>query len=405
MNQLGRILSLSIIFILLAAFQVEAAASRDLRATKTASQQTTLRWTPGAGTETREYSLDGLVWTPVQSAAPSGVRLDSTAVPGNSKVIGLIDFTNYYFRIQSVDGGVTTYSNVVVAYPPNEHAHRYFAADTNMCSTCHSTHVAVGAKLLKEATLNDVCKTCHVGGTGSKYQVDFGTVTGVAGARLTALAGFFGRAVASGAGVPNPTSYHPIEARPLALAPGGDPNDLNGQWSERITCGSCHTAHSDSNYQYRLLRKVLPNMRQSTGGTPKTLTAIEVEAYAVTRADKEAAVYVSGLNNFCGGCHADYNTTEVTGRPGSVASGIFNTSYYRHAVGKPLTNYLGQPGVNLTTTLPLEGAVAVWDGSVRQGDGSVSCITCHKSHGVSTTGNFVLLRMSNRGVCQDCHTK
>lgn len=393
------------VLLILTASATLAAAPTDLRATKTASQQTILTWTPGAGTETILYSLNGLQWNEVQAAGvPAGVRLDSAAVPGNSKVIGLTDFTNYYFRIKHVDGAVITHSNIVTAFPPNEHAHRYFATNTNMCASCHATHAGEEARLLNQPTVNDVCKTCHTNGSGSKYQVDFGTVQAENGRKFPALSGFFGTAVKPGAGVPKPTSYHPIADRPLKRAQGGDPygTDL---WNEKITCASCHTAHSDLEYQYRLLRKQLPNMKQSTNGAPNPLPAVTVEAYAVTLADREGAVYVSGMNNFCGGCHADYNTTAVEG-PGHAQSGQWS-AFYRHAVGKDIGAYpTPAHPEGLTTTLPLEaaGTPFVWDGSERT-SGMVFCITCHKPHGVSTTGNFELLRLNRSGVCQECHKK
>lgn len=394
MKRMVCILSLAGLLLLLMTAGVLAAAPGDLRATKTASQQTTLTWTPGTGSNYVEYSLDGLTWTQAAEAgAGFGVRLDPSAASGKSKVIGLTDFTNYYFRIRNVDG-VTTFSNTVVAFPPDEHAHMYFASDTNMCSRCHSTHLGAGEKLLKQTTLNDVCKTCHTGGTGSKYQVDFGKVTGAGGTRLEALAGFFGTDLVSGPGLPVPTWTHPL-GRLLNMAPGGNPGG-EGAWEEKLTCGTCHTAHSANTYQYRLLRTALPNMTLS--GARTVLPTLTVEAYSKTGSGKEDAVYVSGMNNFCGGCHADYNTLGVNGS-GHTRSGIYTPPAYRHAVGKDI-------GTNgLTTTLPLEavGAAAFLSDGSQHSSGTVFCITCHKPHGVNTTPVGKLLRLNNRSVCENCH--
>lgn len=398
-----------------------AAAPTDLRAAKTASQQTTLLWTIGAGTDTAEYSLDGLIWTVVGPVGSGGVRLDASAVPGKAKVIGLTDFTNYYFRLANDDAGVITYSNVVDAFPPNEHAHKYFASDTNQCSQCHSTHVAVGAKLLKQATVDDTCRTCHVG-TGSKYQVDAGTVDTAAVLKLVSPAGAFGTTL-NPTSPKTPTSAHNLGAL-VNTAPGGDPTGT-GAWAEPLGCGACHSAHpprgvpgvTKVSYQYRLLRPTLPNMQQTTDTGLVTLTSLPVEAYAVTRADMEGVNYVSGLNPFCGGCHADYNTSGITGRPGQLPSGVFDSSKYRHAVGKEASFP--------NTVLPLENWGRVWDGTRWRGrwtdaggttfTGELACVTCHKAHATDTLNQDLkpdgspnhsrLLRLDNRSVCQDCHSK
>lgn len=394
-KQIGRILLIAGLLVSLLAGMAVAAASTDLKATKTASQQTVLVWTLQGGDEI-EYSLDGLAWSAVgPAAAGSGVRIAAAdAVDGNSQIIGLTDYTNYYFRIKNA----ATYSNVVDAFPPNEHAHRYFASDTGRCASCHATHTAQGAKLLKETSIDDTCKTCHAGGTGSKYQVDRGTVSGPAGTTLTAPGGLFGTKLAAGAGMPVPTGWHPL-GRAIGAAPGADPAMVDPGWNEILTCGSCHNAHDTGDYQYRLLRKQLPNMKLNGNGI---LPSIKVEAYAKTGAGREDVAYVSGLDNFCGGCHADYNTTAVNG-PGHTRSGIFNPFYYRHAVGADIAGYAG---VGLSSALPLAsaGTPFVWDGSTRN-SGKVLCLTCHKVHGTQTTPNLKLLRLDNRGVCQECHKK
>ncbi len=394
MKQVARIFPMACLILLLTGAVAMAAASTNLKATGTASGQTTLVWTFQTG-DAIHYSLDGLTWNTVAAPGGGGVQAaNGDAVDGNTRVIGLEDFRNYYFRIGL--GG--TYSNVVDAFPPDEHAHRYFAADTNQCAKCHNTHTGAGEKLLKTDTVNATCKTCHAGGTGSKYQVDFGTVKGPNGTTLTAPGGLFGTNFRSGAGVPTPTSAHPF-GRLIAYAPGGDRNDTNGLWNEPLGCGSCHSAHSDTTYQYRLLKTNLPNMVRSGDGT---LSTLKVEAYAKTSTGKEDAVYVAGMNDFCGGCHADYNTTAINGS-GHSQSGIYLTALYRHAVGKDISSYNGSA---LTTNLPLEaGAAAFLSDGTPHSAGKVFCLTCHRPHGVTTTGNLALLRMNSRGVCQDCHQK
>ncbi len=414
---------LSALVVLFAASAAFAAAATDLKASKTAHEQTTLTWTSTAG-DVAQYSLDGLTWTDIPSSALSGVQLDPSASLGNSKVIGLTDFTNYYFRIKAAD---STTSNVADAFPPDDHAHKYFAMDTNQCAKCHNTHTGAGEKLLKTDTVNATCKTCHAG-SGSKYQVDAGTVAGAGGTSLAALAGPFGKVFNSASGV-TPTSAHIISAT-INTAPGGNSAGVN-DWAQPLGCGSCHSAHpqrgytgvTKTSYQYRLLNPLLPELYDPAQS--KYTAAISVEAYAVTLGDKEGVNYVSGMNQFCAGCHTDYNTSGNS-TSADVANGKYS-SKTRHYVGTP--GHFWKP----SSVLPLEGmklssdggatytVSTIWDGTAKRADGSLACITCHRPHGVTTTngdagtaftlpgGTFTnyshLLRLDNRGVCQQCHAK
>jgi mono/diheme cytochrome c family protein len=88
---------------------------------------------------------------------------------------------------------------------------------------------------------------------------------------------------------------------------------------------------------------------------------------------------------------------------------------YRHAVGMGLGT---EKAANLNghTKLPVEqGAYNAAIGS----DDIMNCLTCHQAHGSSAAmsdssivgpsqnadNRSALLRLANRGVCQDCHQK
>lgn len=378
-----------------------AVVSTDLKASQTSSGQTRLIWTFNTG-DVIEYSQDGITWTNVANVGGPDIA-GGDAVDGDTVIVNLTDYSNYYFRINNAGA----YSNVVDAFPPNEHAHQYFSSNTDVCKNCHDTHEAVGPKLLKTATVNDTCKTCHIG-TGSKYQINNGTVDkdGVGGT-MPSLAGPFGNILGTTGATYDPESRHTIGAI-VNTAPGGNPSGSSGGWEEPLGCGSCHTAHGDPAYQYRLLKKTLPYMG--------TETELPVVAYAKTGASSEIAYYAAqdannkGFNTWCRGCHTDYMAGTGSG---STPGGVFNSTYYRHAVGVNPGSY--SKGA-LNTTLPLEGVLA--DGT-SQSNYPIVCLTCHKVHGSTALTNDTtdtlndggsnldnnLLRLDYRGVCENCHKK
>lgn len=125
----------------------------------------------------------------------------------------------------------------------------------------------------------------------------------------------------------------------------------------------------------------------------------------------ETVTYRSGINQFCGACHPDYNT-ETVSSPGQTPSGYY-TSAYRHQVG-------------MIWSTPVEGLKFEGGGS----SGTVVCLTCHVAHGtdkgyrLSTlagieggywtsatvaeargNGKSALKRKPNMGTCETCHQK
>ncbi len=81
---------------------------------------------------------------------------------------------------------------------------------------------------------------------------------------------------------------------------------------------------------------------------------------------------------------------------------------YRHKMNVPIIG----GSYSLTTTLPLEDPT----GDGPSADDELFCLTCHLAHGspataagyaanVAPANDSVLLRIDNRGVCQNCHKK
>lgn len=320
---------------------------------------------------------------------------------------GVPDYTNVTYKIvvEEKDG-----SNVIVGspstakltnvYPPDTNAHANFTTNTTICGNCHKTHAATGAKLLKDATAQAVCESCHgFTGLASKYDVQDGetkTATGFA----PSLGGPMNHTASGGDqwGNKSTTSAHSYDNTNVT-APGG----YNA--TQALVCTSCHGAHETGNY--RQIKTTINYINPS--GTTSTATVNFTAAAKTENATSgETASYLSGSSSLCGACHMDFDTTDVAGA-GTTLSGIFGMQKYRHAVGVSPSSYGG-----LTTTLPLEGLIG-------NNTDKVVCLTCHFAHGsvavgtqTSTINNgagnnngssTMLKRLDNMAVCEECHKK
>ena len=303
---------------------------------------------------------------------------------------GIGPYQNYYFAV-TIKDSVNNYleeatelnsSNEAIAYPPHKMAHGYFTKATNTCAYCHSFHNGQAPKLLSFSTVNDSCISCH-DGTGSKYNIINGTVdkNGLFSDPLKSNSGPFG-SILNRNSTAAPMSIHSLD-QPINTAPGG--NYTNQELAEPLGCGSCHDPHFNGNY--RSLRTQLPGSIN-----------VKVKAYAETNLNdnKEDPFYVSGINQFCKGCHSDYMAN--SGSANIPANGTYQSDgKYRHSVGVSIQDYYKGP---LTTSLSLQGPV--------QDNNYISCVTCHFAHGSENkTNDFsnYLLRRDFRGVCEDCHKK
>ena len=405
---------LAAVGILMAGGLVMAAAPADFK-TVTSNQTVVTTFT---GTPSVTYSVyrstDGITFNRISAYTTGAPGNVGTSVYGwtedpNSKALTYTDttvanYTNYYYYIQNESDLPATKTYTLPAFPPAQTAHGSYTKDTNACASCHDTHSAVGAKLLKAATVNATCKTCH-NGTGSKYNVADGTVAVSDGAGGTTTkaspAGPFG--AQDGyvySQVYAVTSNHSIGSVTINKAPGGNYGGTGVGWTDTLTCGSCHDPHSTS-HNYRALM-----------GSRLDSVSITVYGYAASTVNgDEVATYVYGMNTFCSACHKDFNVGSGSGSVSPTKTYATTQGGYRHAVGvAPSTK-------GLTTTFPLEG-------SNRNNTDLIFCLTCHRAHGTTATGTnasaydqngdsvvnsadvtTALKRASNMTVCEDCHKK
>lgn len=314
------------------------------------------------------------------------------------------DYLDYTYYVQNDSDAPPTQTYYLTAFPPAQAPHGSYAKDTNACAGCHSTHSAQGASLLREATVDATCKTCH-NGTGSKYNVAEGTVLVPGGAGGTvakqAQGGPFGDQDGYTYTVTaQVTSRHAIGTSQINQAPGGNYKGTGAGWTEALSCGSCHDPHGTA-HNYRLLR-------QSLLDSP----AIDVRAVpGVVVGGNETVTYVQGMNAFCAACHKDFNVGAGSGSTPAAKTYPSTVGQYRHAVG------VAPSSKGLTTTFPLEGT---------NGDNTdqIFCLTCHRAHGTTSVGQSQsgydqngdgtvtaedrttwLKRADNMTVCEDCHKK
>ena len=214
----------------------------------TTNSDIAITWMFQAG-DTMAKSLDGITWTNINIGAPA---VGSNYTYTDS---GILNWTIVYYKVTHADASNTYFP----VFPPGANAHINYLNNTKACGLCHLTHSSDQRKLLKEQTIEDLCRTCHgMANTGSRYNVDSGEIV-VAGAidsdgLITATAyqrtnsGAFGLpsggklyAGANAWGGAEVTSTHSTSSNVSNIAPGGGHNALN------LTCTNCHLSHPKKN--------------------------------------------------------------------------------------------------------------------------------------------------------------
>ena len=354
----------------------------------------------------------------IEKSTDGGLNFDINLPPTNNITWtdnAVPNYTNIIYQIKSIETVDATtkfessYSRQVVVFPPSENVHDNYMNNTNLCASCHSTHTGKADLLLNEPTASALCLTCHEGLTNSKYDVMNGytkTADGIA----PSLGGAFAHNGVEGDvwGGASTTSSHLFDESTAGSAPGGYNSN------QTMGCTTCHSGHATGNY--RMLRKTITV--PTALDTFKTYD-ISVEAGAAAPDPRlgETPVYRAGINILCMSCHSDYMAGKGSGGSGTeppVSSQFGTPGTYRHPVGVSLVDEV--KGLNLTTTLPLEGVK-------RDNTDTITCLTCHYSHGsvakdvnistvVSGDGTSLktqvsssLKRLEGMKICIDCHKK
>ncbi len=308
-------------------------------------------------------------------------------------------------RLLGLLGGVLVFLLGIGLAAADNGPHGGYTPTTDACAGCHRAHTALGPNLLKASTVADLCFSCH-GSTASGADTNVAdgiymerdTVTespaeGVDNRGLKG-GGFVNALMDTDWNLTTPpvltstTSSHIYDGSPGTLWGNGAIGSGPGTANFTLTCTNCHDPHGSGNY--RILRPIPTGSGATTG---VTIPDESSKIYTISNADGEYFGENYGsraqyLSQWCAQCHTRYLASSGSARTDS-GDPIFR---YRH------------------TTLSF----------------SVSCLACHVAHGTTAkmTGfaaNGVLwpdgsnapagdsrsslLRLDNRGVCEQCHLK
>lgn len=287
--------------------------------------------------------------------------------------------------------------------------HGDFSATTDACAGCHVAHAAPGPSLMKSATQTELCFLCHgYGATLSPFDVQRGLFLNYVSAQWenSSAGGFseFGglpvtsRHNVEGFGSANENSFDSILPGFTGVLPGGS-SELTGRG---LQCSACHEPHGGTR-NVRLLRTHF-----FTGAQDKNVRA-------TTGANKIIS-YDQGFAEWCSACHNRFLVGKGAGHTGHVFNDV---ATFRHAVNVSIADVATVNDRTIDGT-PLQTGRHSAESSDKN---TLVCISCHRAHGTSavatghagtwrrdtdsmegTSGSgSALLRMSNRGVCWNCH--
>jgi len=319
--------------------------------------------------------------------------------------------------------------------------HGGYTATTDACAGCHRTHSSGAASLLI-SPVPALCFTCHgSAATGADTNITDGVYEGAGGGNL--LGGGFtfynGDPITSTHSTDGSshnawgsawgTAWDPItwdcaychnSASGLewpgiptwGISPGAIAGYEGQNVTMPLTCTSCHEVHGGRNYRMLQQRMHPDTMQQEDPPGYVLVTSNETGGANPNQpgyvADYTNPNYQLGLGDWCTGCHFTYQQTASGIKNFNAEDGLGAVKRYRHKMNTSITGGT----YNLTTALPLEDP----SGNGPSADDQMFCLTCHFAHGTNTvmaghasnvapTNDSALLRLNNRGVCEDCHKK
>jgi len=341
---------------------------------------------------------------------------------------------------------------IIMADPAwaNNGPHGNYTPITDACAGCHRAHTGGQGKLLIGADIQSLCFTCH---GSSAAGADTNVVDGEYAGGGDLLAGGFvnykGAPVTSShyvgiydydnpgpGGRPQPATYAwgsgPGEVtwqsdmgclgchsdyfglRYPGIAewfPGPNLDEAGSNVMMPLSCVRCHDVHGNPNYRMLQQRLHPPHLDNPDPNGLVLVKSFEPggdtpDDPAVYQPEYTTPAYKLGLDDWCTGCHFLYNQQQSDPAwPFDAWDGAGKVIRYRHKMKTGITGVTSDSGVeyNLTTSLPLESD-------------KLFCLTCHRAHGTPATVegfaqgvrpamDSTLLRLDNRGVCEDCHKK
>ena len=334
------------------------------------------------GTVTTTYNVkEGLIGTSVTKATYGGMfGIGTEQSLSSHNVTGAVE-------VAAAPGG----SSLANAVKVGSHDEKQWETEFG-CESCHTPHGQGGNARILNPDPN-FAQTAAASTTGYNTTTKDGSAYVVAAPAA--------KAVASG-------YYYFISGYPYSISV------YNRDDNAKLTANTHYTVDSSAGYTKITLIGLDPTAGIRVYGTPAMTVTMDIDNYLTST---EAVKHLSGMNNFCGACHTDYNTqTEANYSDGKFSgSGEKLTGTYSEA-------YRHQVGFSTSAAA----------GLVTEG-GKMECLTCHVAHGTSKdywqrtlvdaaikgpdgttwatadlveiSGSSALKRMPNMGTCEACHKK
>ena len=238
-----------------------------------------------------------------------------------------------------------------------------------LCTACHIKSTDEAAPYNAEDLVQPrdlLCRTCHdanldISGLNPPHVVNGRKDLAGGSFTSTLLSDGAGHNIQNGDGI-------------LGLTPPG------GVTLDAFECLSCHDAHDNGNFR---------NLKKEINGYT---TIVEADGDP----DFQQNVYVSGINNFCGACHEDFN---------SVRNSRGARGWMRHPVGITISS-AEHADLDNWSRLANKVSQAEYPSGISDDiyGAQVFCLSCHRAH-ASPHDNA--MRWDHRQKpygCLECHT-